>query len=102
MPIVLIQLKVVQGVASISTSTAYGAIGQLQYLFTQSNMSRYVADRADAVVQAIVTQTSLIRSRHLNDMNGLDELSELVRIICNFISVVRSFRILYKIHHDTY
>uniref|UniRef100_A0A183V6X9 Sister chromatid cohesion protein n=1 Tax=Toxocara canis TaxID=6265 RepID=A0A183V6X9_TOXCA len=66
--------KVVHSVASISQVTASTAIGQLQYLLTEPGMFRFVADRADAVVQAIVTQTSLIRSRHLNDVNALDEL----------------------------
>uniref|UniRef100_A0A914ZKU7 TOG domain-containing protein n=3 Tax=Parascaris univalens TaxID=6257 RepID=A0A914ZKU7_PARUN len=78
--------KVVHSVASVSQATASTAIGQLQYLLTDQGTFRFVADRADAVVQAIVTQTSLIRSRHLNDVNALDEVNELVRTICHFLS----------------
>uniref|UniRef100_A0A915Q0H8 TOG domain-containing protein n=1 Tax=Setaria digitata TaxID=48799 RepID=A0A915Q0H8_9BILA len=78
--------KVVHGVASMSQSTATAAISQLQFLFGDPSNFRYVADRTDAVVQAIVTQSSIIRSRHLDDVSALDELNELVRTICHFLS----------------
>uniref|UniRef100_A0A0R3RZL0 Cytoskeleton-associated protein 5 n=1 Tax=Elaeophora elaphi TaxID=1147741 RepID=A0A0R3RZL0_9BILA len=78
--------KVVHGVASMSQATATAAISQLQFLFGDPSNFRYVADRTDAVVQAIVTQSSIIRSRHLDDVSALDELNELVRTICHFLS----------------
>ncbi|EJD75521.1 CBR-ZYG-9 protein [Loa loa] len=78
--------KVVHGVASMSQATATAAISQLQFLFGDPSNFRYVADRTDAIVQAIVTQSSIIRSRHLDDVSALDELNELVRTICHFLS----------------
>ncbi|VDN17190.1 unnamed protein product [Gongylonema pulchrum] len=78
--------KVVHHVASVSQTTATAAISQLQFLFGDPSNFRYVADRTDAVVQAIVTQSSIIRSRHLDDVGNLDELNELVRTICHFLS----------------
>lgn len=91
MLIIMTEFQVVHSVASVSQATASTAIGQLQYLLTDQGTFRFVADRADAVVQAIVTQTSLIRSRHLNDVNALDEVNELVRTICHFLSSVGHF-----------
>lgn len=81
-------LKVVHGVASVSQATATAAISQLQFLFGDPSNFRYVADRTDAVVQSIVTQSSIIRSRHLDDVSSLNELNELVRTICHFLSSV--------------
>ncbi|KAM3717569.1 Zygote defective protein [Dirofilaria immitis] len=78
--------KVVHGIASMSQATATAAISQLQFLFGDPSNFRYVADRTDAVVQAIVTQSSIIRSRHLDDVSALEELNELVRTICHFLS----------------
>lgn len=78
--------KVVHSVASVSQSTATAAISQLQFLFGDPSNFRYVADRTDAVVQAIVAQTAIIRSRHLDDIGAMDTLNELVRTICHFLS----------------
>ncbi|VDN07875.1 unnamed protein product [Thelazia callipaeda] len=78
--------KVIHNMASMSPTTAASAISQLQFLFGDPNNFRYVADRTDAIVHAIVTQSSIIRSRHLNDMSRLTELNELVRTICHFLS----------------
>lgn len=65
-------------------------LSQLQYLFQEPGLFRFLADRIDAVVQAVVTQTSLIRSRHLNDFSLLEEVNDLIRLINNFLCSVSS------------
>lgn len=81
-------MQVVHGIASVSQATASAAISQLQFLFGDTNTFHFVAERVDAVVQALVTQTSLIRSRHLDDVTALNDVNELVRTICHFLSSV--------------
>lgn len=82
--------KAIHGIASISPAAAMQALSQLQYLFQEPGLFRFLAERIDAVIQAVVTQTSLIRSRHLNDFSLLDEVNDLIRLINNFLcSMVR-------------
>lgn len=87
---VVIIFQAIHGIASISPSAAMQTLSQLQYLFQEPGLFRFLADRIDAVVQAVVTQTSLIRSRHLNDFSLLEEVNDLIRLINNFLCSVSS------------
>uniref|UniRef100_A0A158R650 Cytoskeleton-associated protein 5 n=1 Tax=Syphacia muris TaxID=451379 RepID=A0A158R650_9BILA len=82
--------KAIHDIASISPKSAIQALSQLQYLFQEPGLLRFLAERIDIAIQAVVTQTSLIRSRHLSDFSLLDDVNDLIRLINNFLcSMVR-------------
>ena len=86
-----LSFQTINGIASITPAAAMQSLSQLQYLFQEPNLFRFLIDRLDSVVQALVTQTSLVRSRHLNDFALFDDVSELLRMANNFICSVSFF-----------
>ncbi|MFH4974191.1 hypothetical protein AB6A40_000900 [Gnathostoma spinigerum] len=80
--------KTIYAMSSMSHSTANAAINQLQYLLSDPSNSRFIAERADQVVQSLVTQFSVIRTRSLNDADSLNEVNERIRSICSFIGTM--------------